>query len=124
MDYFPPKTVNELNLGRPRKNTSRLGNFTIEEINNNYNNHFYWCSLSYAGSLWRYCVWGSRMIQESHFIYASEKEAATALDAYVTQMKIDLLTPHLQKMKDQCQRVQSLIDGLHDQAAQHATILT
>lgn len=45
MDYFPPKSFIE--WGCPRNSSTRVGSFTIEPINNQYNNEFYWCFSSY-----------------------------------------------------------------------------
>lgn len=40
MNYSPPKTF--LQFGTVRKSTWRLGSFTIEPVNNQYNSEHYW----------------------------------------------------------------------------------
>lgn len=44
MDYFSPETF--LKFGRLRRDRWRLGQFTIEPVNNQYNNEFYWITSS------------------------------------------------------------------------------
>ena len=117
MDYFPPKTLIDFHLGPPRsQSTWRQGWFKIDLINNNSNDHHYWVSLSHKEHKWQFKIWGGKNHQFSLEIgnYATEKDAAKALDKHCASMQETLLLPHLQELEERVSVVKSKIKLLQD----------
>lgn len=79
MNYFQPKTF--LQFGRLRNNNWRLGSFTIDPVNDQYNHEHYWISSSqnnngkYTTSYWH--DYDSQKVSPE---YNSEEEAIAWLE--------------------------------------------
>lgn len=93
-----------------------MGWFVIEEINNQYNNHFYRVSLNYkeGSSSWLFRIWNHPWKHTSEECYKTEQEAADALTRFVTKFKVTHLKPHAERLKTQHEQLQKTIAFLDD----------
>jgi len=90
-----------------------MGWFVIEEINNQYNNHHYWVSLSKkASNSWLFCIWNNAWNHTSELCYKTEQETADALTRFVAKFKITHLKPHAEKLKTNHEQLQEKITCL------------
>lgn len=111
MDYFPPKTKIDFHFGPPIGRTRR-GFFEIEEINNQYNNHYYFVFLSQMEDGHYRVSITNRVVVFDEGGFETEQDAANALDAFVAKLKIQHLRTYSTELSEKLKDVNNNIEAL------------
>jgi hypothetical protein len=115
LEYFAPKTrYVTLNDGVGHHVTSRGGRFVLSLLNDQYNSHDFWAYTAfdrdtgtYSCGLYNYNKKNKVSFEEHGF--ATEQEAADALDRYAGRLAKRFLKARLEKLKADCKEVEGLL---------------